>query len=146
MDNEQLLREADGQLTGWSDPIARLKAALANNEFTLYCQPMRALLGTPGYPIGEVLVRLREEESALLPPGEFLPVFEHYKMMPQLDRWVARAAIGRLARGSKIPRLSINVSGQTLGDAAFPGFVALELKAAGVAPQSILFEVDRPDR
>jgi len=124
MDDEQFLREADGQLTGWSDPVARLKAALANDELTLYCQPIRTLAGTPGFPLAEVLVRLRAEESALLPPGEFLPIFEHYKMMPQLDRWVARAAIGRLARGSKVPRLSLNVSGQTLDDAAFPAFVA----------------------
>lgn len=54
--DEKFLRQADRRLTGWEDPVARL----------------------------------REEESALLPPGEFLPVFEHFRMMPQPDRWVRR--------------------------------------------------------
>jgi EAL domain-containing protein (putative c-di-GMP-specific phosphodiesterase class I) len=143
--DDKFLREADGQLTGWTDPIARLSAALEKNELTLYCQPMRALQGAPGYPLAEVLVRLREEEKALLPPGEFLPIFEHYRMMPQLDRWVSRGVVQRLARGSKVPRFSINVSGQTLEDAEFPRFVADELAAARVPPRSVLFEIDEPD-
>jgi hypothetical protein len=33
-----------------------------------------------------VLVRLHGEEKAQLPPGDFLP-FEHYHLMPDLDRW-----------------------------------------------------------
>lgn len=143
--DEKFLRQADRQLTGWEDPVARLRAALEKNELELYAQPIRAL--TPGgpFPMAEVLVRLREEESALLPPGEFLPVFEHFRMMPQLDRWVVRTATKRLARGSKVPRLTINLSGQTLEDPEFPRFVAGELMASGVPAQSLLFEIDEPD-
>ncbi len=81
----------------------------------------------------------------MLPPGEFLPVFEHYRMMPELDRWVVRAVLSRLARGSKVPRFSINVSGQTLEDPEFPKFVAGELMSARIAPASILFEIDEGD-
>lgn len=143
--DERLLNEMDHALAGWDDPPARLRAALAKDELTLYCQPIRSLRGGPTHPIAEVLVRLREEESAMLPPGEFLPVFEHYRMMPELDRWVARAVIARLARGSKVPRFSINVSGQTIEDPEFPKFVAGELMSARVAPAAILFEVDESD-
>ena len=143
--DERLLEEMGHALAGWDDPPARLRAALAKNELTLYCQPIRSLRGGETHPIAEVLVRLREEESAMLPPGEFLPVFEHYRMMPELDRWVVRAVLSRLARGSKVPRFSINVSGQTLEDPEFPKFVAGELMAARVAPASILFEVDEGD-
>jgi EAL domain-containing protein (putative c-di-GMP-specific phosphodiesterase class I) len=143
--DERLLEEMGHALAGWDDPPARLRTALAKNELTLYCQPIRALRGGPTHPIAEVLVRLREEESAMLPPGEFLPVFEHYRMMPELDRWVARAVIARLARGSKVPRFSINVSGQTIEDPEFPKYVAGELMSARVAPASILFEVDESD-
>jgi EAL domain-containing protein (putative c-di-GMP-specific phosphodiesterase class I) len=92
-----------------------------------------------------VLVRMREEERALLPPGEFLPVFEHYGMMPQLDRWVLRHTVQQVARGSRIARFTINVSGQTLQDAAFPGFAAAELRAAGVAMDAVMFEIDESD-
>jgi len=123
----------------------RLERALAADELTLFCQPIRALAAPRGYPMAEVLVRMRDEERALLPPGEFLPIFEELGMMPQLDRWVVRHVVQRLRRGCRIPAFTINLSGQTLADADFPAFVAGELKAAGVAPEALLFEFDDAD-
>jgi len=95
--------------------------------------------------MAELLVRMRDEESALVPPGEFLPVFEEFGMMPQLDRWVLRHAVRALARGCRIPRLTINVSGQTLRDGGFPAFAAAELRAAKLPMNAVLFEVDETD-
>jgi EAL domain-containing protein (putative c-di-GMP-specific phosphodiesterase class I) len=143
--DDKFLAQVDQALTGWSDPLARLRSALEKNEFELYCQPIRALAGPPGYPIAEALVRLREEENALLPPGEFLPIFEHYRMMPQLDRWVVSSVVRSLRQGSKLARFSINLAAQTLEDTTFPGHVATELKATGVPAASVLFELDELD-
>src|SRR5205809_770395 len=95
--------------------------------------------------MAEILVRLREEERALLPPGEFLPVFEHYCLMPQLDRWVVRTTVKHLARGSRIPRFTVNLSGQTLEDADFPRFVAGQLASNRVAAVALLLEIDVSD-
>jgi EAL domain-containing protein (putative c-di-GMP-specific phosphodiesterase class I) len=132
------------------DPAAPLRDALARDAFALYVQPIVELAtGKPA--LAEVLIRLREEESAMLPPGEFLPLFEESGLMPQLDRWVLRHAARRLAGGLKTARLSINVSGQTLYDAAFPKAVAAELAAHRLAPGALLFEIEealvisRPD-
>ena len=143
--DEKFLDRMDQQLTGWSDPAGQLQAALDNDELTLYCQPIRALAGTRDYPMAEVLIRMRNEEKSLLPPGEFLPVFEHYRMMPQLDRWVVRSAAGFLARGSKVPRLTINLSGQTFEDPGFPDYVAEQAGTAGIATSAMLFEIDEAD-
>ena len=143
--DEKFLSEMDQQLTGWSDPVARLKEALAKNEFALFCQPIAALAGAGGFPLAEVLVRLREEETAMLPPGEFLPIFEHYGMMPQLDRWVLRHVVRHIKSGSRIPGFSLNINTKTLEDAAFVGFAAAELKAARVPPAAVLFEIDEQD-
>lgn len=143
--DEQFLERMNSQLAGWNDPVERLRSALNNDELQLYCQPILALRDDGRYPIGEVLVRLREEERALVPPGEFLPVFEHFRMMPQLDRWVVRHVVKRLASGSRIPRFTINVSGQTLEDAEFPRFVAAELRASKVSAGALGFEVDEGD-
>jgi len=141
----ELLQSADSALSGWAEPAARLRQALANDEFALYCQPILALQGTERYPMGELLVRLHEEEKSLLPPGDFLPVLEHYRMMPQLDRWVVRKAVTLLSGGVRIPRLSVNLSGQTLDDAEFPPFVAEQLAIHAVSSKSLLFEVDEMD-
>ena len=135
----------------WSSPAGRIRSRACakrwqKNEFALYCQPVAALqAGGERFPMAEVLVRMREEERALLPPGEFLPVFEHYGMMPQLDRWVLRHTVQQLARGSRIARFTINVSGQTLKDASFPAVAAAELRAAGVAMDAVMFEIDESD-
>ena len=143
--DEQFLERMDSQLAGWSDPVERLRSALDNDEFQLFCQPILALQEESGYPIAEILVRLREEERALVPPGEFLPVFEHFRMMPQLDRWVVHHTLRRLAAGSRIERFTINVSGQTLEDVEFPRFVAGQLKSTKVSSAALGFEVDEAD-
>jgi len=145
--DEEFLQQADTALTGWSDPRARLRQALDKDEFALYCQPMLALAGEAagGYPMAEVLVRLREEESALLPPGEFLPMFEHHRMMPELDRWVLRHTVKRLLAGSRLHCFTLNVSTQTLADAEFPRFVAAQLGMHQVPAERLAFEIDEND-
>ena len=95
--------------------------------------------------MGEILVRMREEQQAMLPPGEFLPVLEHYGMMPLLDRWVAKNLAKHLAKGSRLPCFTMNISGQTLKDEEFPNYVAAELKAAGVPADCLVFEIEEAD-
>ena len=142
---DPFLQRMDSELAGWTDPVRRLRDAIENDEFELYCQPILQFAGDERYPMAEVLVRLREEERALLPPGEFLPVFEHYRMMAQLDRWVVRHTIKRLAGGSRIPRFTVNLSGQALDDDEFPRFVAAQLSSQQVAADRLLFEIDESD-
>ena len=143
--DDQFLERMDSELAGWTDPVDRLRGAIEKNEFELYCQPILQFAGETRYPMAEILVRMREEERALLPPGEFLPVFEHYRMMPQLDRWVVRHTVKRLAQGSRIGRFTVNVSGQTLEDVEFPRFVAAQLSVNKVMADSLLFEIDETD-
>lgn len=133
------------RLAGWREPLERLREALAKDELVLFCQPIVALSGAGGFPMAEVLVRLRQEESALMPPGDFLPVFEEHGLMPELDRWVVRHVIQHLLRGTRIPRFSINVSSQALQDEGFPRAVAMELIAAHVSGTALLFEIDEAD-
>jgi EAL domain-containing protein (putative c-di-GMP-specific phosphodiesterase class I) len=140
--DDDALERMDSELAGWSDPVTRLRDALRKNEFELYCQPILALGGSESQAMGEVLVRLREEERALLPPGEFIPAFEHFGMMPQLDRWVVFHTVQRLARGSRIRPFTVNISGQTLQDAEFLPYVQAALGKYGVPPGSLAFEVD----
>ena len=143
--NDPFLDRMDSELAGWSDPVRRLRDAIENDEFELYCQPILQFVGDERYPMAEVLVRLREEERALLPPGEFLPVFEHYRMMPQLDRWVVHNTLKRLAQGSRIACYTVNVSSQTLEDDDFPRFVSAQLSTNQVSADKLHFEIDESD-
>ena len=139
------LDQTHAELAGFAKPGGRLRQAIDRDEFALVCQPIMALRGEERYPMAEVLVRMREEEQALLPPGEFLPVFEHYNMMPQLDRWVVRHTVRRLAAGARIKRFTINLHGQTLEDEEFPRFIAAQLSSNRVPAEALLFEIDEGD-
>lgn len=141
---DQFLDQMSSELTGWNDPFARLRQALDRDELQLYCQPILSLRPPGGFEMAEVLIRLREEEARMLPPGDFLPVFEHYGMMPELDRWVVSHVVRWRAGVTPggLRNFSINVSVQTIGDPEFPGFVAAELHATRVPPAALTFEVE----
>lgn len=140
--------EADPGLAGWDNPLASLRRALDRDELQIYCQPILALQGVgEKYPMAEILVRLREEEESLLPPGDFLPVFEHYRMMTDLDCWVVQKTVEWIAeaRAGSIPSYSVNVSSQSLDDARLPDFAAGILAKCEVKPAQLCVEIDEVD-
>ncbi|HLX79614.1 MAG TPA: EAL domain-containing protein [Burkholderiales bacterium] len=140
------IQRMDGELLGWDRPAARLREALDRDQLRLHAQPVVALEKEGEDPeFAEVLVRLREDEARLLPPGDFLPAFEHYGMMAELDRWVVRHALGRLGQGGRLRKLSVNVSGQTIEDGGFAAFAAEQLRLAGLAPAALVLEIDEND-
>jgi EAL domain-containing protein (putative c-di-GMP-specific phosphodiesterase class I) len=139
----QFLKRMEGEMLGWDQPEARLREALEHDHFRLYGQAIRVLGGEPAF--AEVLVRLREEEARMLPPGDFLPAFEHYRMMGELDRWVVRHALRRLGEGGRLKKLSINISGQSLEEPGFAPFAAMQLRLAGLEPSSLVIEIDEND-
>jgi EAL domain-containing protein (putative c-di-GMP-specific phosphodiesterase class I) len=145
----QFLETMDGQLAGWEHPAARLREALDYDHFRLYAQQVVALqpenAAPGGIAMAEVLVRLREEEARMLPPGDFLPAFEHYRMMAELDRWVLRYALRHLGQGGGAGKLSVNVSAQTIEEPGFAPFVAIQLRLASLDPDSLVIEIDESD-
>ena len=141
----QFIRKMDGELLGWESPVTRLREALDYDHFRLYAQPIVALAPPGGAALAEVLVRLREEETRMLPPGDFLPAFEHFRMMGELDRWVVRNALKHLGQGGGVRKLSVNVSSQTIEEPGFAPFVAVQLKLAVLEPAALVIEMDEND-
>ena len=65
---------------------AYLTGALTRDRFLLYCQPIVQVDAPQAdQHFFEVLVRFRDEEEGLLPPGSFIPVLQDAGLMP-LDR------------------------------------------------------------
>jgi diguanylate cyclase (GGDEF)-like protein/PAS domain S-box-containing protein len=126
--------------------VTRLKHALDENRFVLHSQPIVPIASRATSPVyHEVLLRLREEDGALVLPGAFLPAAERYGLMPEIDRWVVRTTLQWLTEHADDPGLaasySINLSGQSLSDAPFLGFVLHEIERSGVAPGRVYFEI-----
>lgn len=141
------------QLTDWEDEDdgARLLAALERDEFALYCQPIVPVADRNRPACHEVLIRLREEEQKLLPPGSFLPTAERYGLLPDIDRWVTRHLLAWLQRRAALdpawqPTLfSVNLAGATLADTGFPDFVQEATRQRGIDPAMLCFEVFEVD-
>jgi EAL domain-containing protein (putative c-di-GMP-specific phosphodiesterase class I) len=141
------IQKMDGELLGWDQPELRLHQALESDELVLWAQTVERLEPGPGAAavMAEVLVRLREEGSRLLPPGDFLPAFEHYGMMAELDRWVLGHALRRLGAARGLRRISVNVSSQTIVQPGFAGFVAEQLRLASLEAGALVIEIHEND-
>jgi diguanylate cyclase (GGDEF)-like protein/PAS domain S-box-containing protein len=126
--------------------LQRLQSALKDNRFELMAQPIIASTATETGPALEVLLRLQDDNvPGGISPAEFLRAAERYRLMSDVDRWVVQTALTALGRGGiRLPdrrSLSINLSGQTLGDPQFLEFVVDVLDRTGVSPQQLCFEV-----
>lgn len=128
-----------------NDPRAYIRNALAEGRFDLYCQPVLDLKDDVRFPLAEVLVRMREEENLMLPPGDFLPLMEELGIMAELDRWVVRQTVTQVVSGSPVRKFCINISLQTLRDAEFADFVQHEVRFAGITATPLVFEVCEAD-
>ena len=129
--------------------LRQLQTALHEDSFELAVQPIIAMSGTvESGPSVEVLIRLPDGTGRVADTAEFLKPAERYQLMPQIDRWVVKAALTAISAGeiklSTGRSCGINLSGQTLGDENFLGFVVDALDRSGVAPSSICFEVTEP--
>jgi len=126
--------------------LRQLQTALHEDQFELAIQPIIAMSGgVESGPAAEVLIRLPDGRGRTADTAEFLRPAERYQLMPQIDRWVVKAALTAIS-GGEIKLTSgrscaLNLSGQTLGDESFLGFVVEALDRTGVSPSSICFEV-----
>ncbi|MEX2496124.1 MAG: EAL domain-containing protein [Woeseia sp.] len=126
--------------------LRQMQTALHENRFELAIQPIIATGGGDETgPAVEILIRMPGETGRSPNSAEFLRPAERYQMMPQIDRWVVSAALSAIGAGEiKLPgqrNCSINISGQTLADEGFLGFVVEALDHSGVPPSAICFEV-----
>ena len=92
-----------------------LPRALGSYEFEVYYQPQFDIQSDPPKPVGaEALVRWNHPELGLIPPSDFIPLFERRGKVSEVDRYVWAEAARQVARwrdvcGVKVP-VSVNLS------------------------------------
>ena len=142
--------------------VARITKAFEENRFHLYYQPIVPVLSetpkqvhtTPhgiqpvadrsALPVQhfEILLRMRDENHNLVPPGAFIPAAERYYMMVEIDRWVVGNVFNwLLAHADSAVICAINLSGQSVNDDRFLTFLIDQIKLTGVAPHKVCFEI-----
>jgi EAL domain-containing protein (putative c-di-GMP-specific phosphodiesterase class I) len=134
------------------DPRAMLEQALHHDQFLLLAQKIVAVKSGVAEPqCYEVLLRLRQEEENLLPPGGFLDLAVSLGMMEALDRWVLRALVAwgearlRERPSERLPMMCVNVSSAALDNPEFAQLVSNELGRTRYPRRALCFEIDEQD-
>ncbi len=138
-DDEELLQQR-GEMQ-W---VSRITKALAENRFCLYCQPIAAITSTATQENHyEVLLRLRDEKGDLVAPMAFIPAAERYNLMPTIDRWTIATLFHNWSSiaNDKKTIYAINLSGTSINDDRFIGFLYEQFSLYEVPPKSICFEI-----
>jgi len=123
---------------------AQLDAAIRAGHLELHFQPKIDLFSR--HIIGaEALVRWRDPEQGLIPPGVFIPVAERSDLIAKIGNWVLQTTCALLAkREASLPadfHIAVNVSPMQLERCDLAGEVARTVSASGISPARLQLEV-----
>jgi diguanylate cyclase (GGDEF)-like protein/PAS domain S-box-containing protein len=125
---------------------ARISNALDENRFELFRQTIQPLQNMSDQGAHyELLIRMRDEQGALIAPGLFIAAAERYGLMTSIDRWVIAQAfrwlVSEADERERLSLCSINLSGQSLADEKFLPFVVDQFQKSGLSGACICFEI-----
>jgi diguanylate cyclase (GGDEF)-like protein/PAS domain S-box-containing protein len=164
LDAESLLKNADAAMyqskreepggsvlfaTSGEDPLkrlsltTRLRRAVENDHWVLHYQPV-VNLGDGSVEGVEALVRWRDPNGGIVPPGEFIPLAEELGLIEAIGDWVIEAmAAQQRAWASAGLHLTVgfNLSPRQLWSAHLAENLLGKLRAAGVDPSKIVVEI-----
>ncbi|AUI67932.1 EAL domain-containing protein [Beggiatoa leptomitoformis] len=126
--------------------VSRISQAFKENRFRLYHQPIVPIQANHVEKTHyEVLVRMLDEEGKIIPPGIFLPAAERYNQMVRLDRWIIRTLFEHLTSHPEeldaLEICSVNLSGLSIGDRNFTGFIVEQFESFGMPTHKVCFEI-----
>lgn len=128
--------------------VSKLRHALADNSFCLYCQPIVSLNPTDSSQEHyEILLRLQDETGKVVSPMAFIPAAERYGLMHLIDRWVIRTLFASLGQHyqqgycSDETFYAVNLSGASINDDSFIDFLHEQFALHQVPPQAICWEI-----
>lgn len=118
--------------------ISRIRDALDKNLFILFVQPIKSFGG--GKRIFEVLIRMVESETLLVPPGAFMSAAERYQLIQEIDKWVVKNIFEfiRSTQNTHDCIFSVNLSGKSINN-EMAGFILLE--SYDINKSNIIFEI-----
>ena len=139
---DRRLQERHGEMQ-W---VSRLTKALDEDRFALFFQPIVPCADRHGHDKHiEILLRMIDEDGTVIAPGAFLPASEKYNIVTSIDRWVISHSMEWLANEPACRKwpvtISINLSGQSIGNPEMLRFIINEMEKTGADPERVVFEV-----
>jgi len=128
--------------------VSRIAQGIEESRFDLYYQrivPLQRRHAADAHC--EVLLRLRDEQGAMVSPAAFLPAAERYSLAPRIDRWVIAelfSYLGTLYGGAERPGLpcyAVNLSGLSLSEPSLLDYVMGEFERTRTPYRMVCFEI-----
>ncbi len=129
------------------DWAARLQQAIAQDQFSLYCQKILSIgAGAgPARQHHEILLRYQDEHGRILLPMAFIPAAERYGLLASVDRWVIKTLLRHppqaLLAAYPDSFIAVNLSGAAITDPDFQEFLVRELQASAIPAARLCFEI-----
>ena len=117
--------------------LGEIRRAFEEDRFELHAQPI-VDLATGETVQRELLIRMRDTDGKLIPPGDFLPAAEKHGAIRDIDRWVLAQGADLAARGIDV---EINISAASIGDPGLIADIEHELARTGADPSRLVFEI-----
>jgi diguanylate cyclase (GGDEF)-like protein len=126
--------------------VGQLRGALKADRLVLFAQRI-APLSRPEAPGGyELLLRMQAEDGTLVAPGPLILAAQRYQLLPTIDRWVIHRSLQMLSPYRTMLRssgltMSINMSGQSLGDETCLQQFKEQLRSANLPRSCVTVEI-----
>jgi diguanylate cyclase (GGDEF)-like protein len=125
--------------------VAGMKERLPVENFFTQLQPIVSLRNPESSLCYEVLIRMRDSDGHVIPPGRFIPAAERNGLMTQIDRWVLRSTLEWLdsqpAHRDNVDFCTLNLSGASLNDERFLQDTIALIRAHPESTRKICFEI-----
>jgi diguanylate cyclase (GGDEF)-like protein len=125
--------------------VADLRHRIPTDRYFLEFQPIVSLRAAGSSLSYEVLIRMRDEDGTVVPPGRFIGAAERNGMMSQIDRWVLASTLDWIDshpdHRESLNFATINLSGASLNDARFVDDIFAMISNHPSAVRKICFEI-----
>jgi len=124
--------------------VESINTSLKEDNFFLAFQPIVSLHGDTCENY-EVLLRMHDADKNEILPEQFLPSAEQAELMPEIDRWVIKHAMQRLAKAQAEgtqTKFFIKLAGVSLVDNTLLPWISEQLKEQRLSGDSLIFELD----
>lgn len=119
-ESDQTVVSRSGQ-TRW---VSRIEQALEESRFILYGQKIASLKDYRICHI-ELLLRMRDDDGAIILPSAFMPAAERFNLVTRIDRWVLSQTLNCMTKAENRRfdcTIGFNLSGHSLGDRGFHAY------------------------
>lgn len=122
----------------------RMKSALENGEFVMFLQPKYSI-STAKIIGAEALVRWIDPENGMVPPNDFIPIFEKNGFVVKIDEYIWECACREIRKwidlGIKPVPISVNVSRVHLTNSDFVDYLQALIKKYDIPKHLLELEI-----